>query len=171
MERKLDKARSRSYCGTYWSRMNFQPLSPVLIELAISWAEQQAALILRDGMPFSASGINLARSVGVDHPERIRLLQVTQIPFPDDPQLIRAATETGLLTPNIAGLALGYGIYLRHGHCTPRMLSHECRHVYQYEQVGSIAALLAEYLKQIAQYGYANAPLEIDARRHEAPTI
>lgn len=168
MEHKLDKVSSQSYCGTYWARMNSQPLSPVLIELAVSWAEKQAALILRDGMPFSASGINLARSAGVDHPERIRLLQVTQIPFPDDPQLIKIATETGLLTPNIVGLTLGYGIYLRHGHCTPRILSHECRHVYQYEQAGSIAALLAEYLKQIAQYGYANAPLEMDARIYEA---
>lgn len=151
--------------------MNSQLLSPVLIELAVSWAEKQAALILHDGMPFSASGINLARSAGVDHPERIRLLQVMQIPFPDDPQLIKIATETGLLTPNIAGLTLGYGIYLRHGHCTPQILSHEFRHVYQYEQAGSIAAFLPEYLRQIAQYDYANAPLEIDARRHEIPTF
>lgn len=151
--------------------MNSQPLSPVLIELAVSWAEKHAALILRDGMPFSASGINLARSAGVDHPERIRLLQVTQIPFPDDPQLIKIATETGLLTPNIVGLTLGYGIYLRHGHCTPRILSHEFRHVYQYEQAGSIAAFLPEYLRQIAQYDYANAPLEMDARGHEIPTF
>lgn len=35
-------------------------------------------------------------------------------------------------------------------------------------QAGSIAAFLAEYLKQITQYDYANAPLEIDARIYEA---
>lgn len=139
----------------------------MLIALATEWAEQQSALILCSGIPLNANNTNLARSVGVVHPERIRLLHVTQIPLPGNPQLIKMATETGLITPNIAGLTLGYGIYLRHLQCTNRLLSHEFRHVYQYEQAGSIAAFLAEYLKQIAQYGYVNAPLEIDARRHE----
>jgi len=141
--------------------------SGMLIAKATEWAEQQSALILCDGMPLNTNNTNLARSVGVVHPERIRILHVAQIPLPGNPQPIKMATETGLLTPNIAGLTLGYGIYLRHLQCTTRLLSHECRHVYQYEQAGSIAAFLAEYLKQIAQYGYVNAPLEIDARRHE----
>lgn len=147
--------------------MSFQYLSPVLIDKAIAWAEQQSTLILRYGKPLTPKKIRLAFSVGVAHPERIRLLQVTHIPLPDDQQLTKMAIDAGLLTPSIAGLTLGYGIYLRHGYCTPSMLFHECRHVHQYEQAGSIAALLAEYLKQIAQYGYVNAPLEIDARRHE----
>ncbi|HEU0219734.1 MAG TPA: hypothetical protein VFQ98_02875 [Gallionella sp.] len=143
-------------------------LPPVLIELALSWAEKQAALILRDGMPLDAGKIDLARSAGVAHPERIRLLQVARIPLPNDPQLTRMATAMGFLRPGLAGLTLGYGIYLRHGYGTPRILSHEFRHVYQYEQAGSIAAFLPEYLRQIAQYGYANAPLEVDARTCEA---
>lgn len=141
--------------------------SGMLIAKATEWAEQQSTLILRYGKPLTPKKIRLAFSVGVAHPERIRLLQVTHIPLPDDQQLTQMATEMGLLTPSIAGLTLGYGIYLRHGYCTPSMLFHECRHVYQYEQAGSIATFLAEYLKQIAQYGYVNAPLEIDARRHE----
>lgn len=141
--------------------------SGMLIAQATEWAEQQAALILCNGLPLNTNKINLARSVGVVYPERIRILHVIQIPLPGSPQLIKMATETGLLTPGIAGLTLGYGIYLRHLQCNTRLLSHECRHVHQYEQAGSIAAFLAEYLKQIAQYGYVNAPLEMDARRHE----
>jgi hypothetical protein len=37
----------------------------------------------------------------------------------------------------------------------------------QYETAGSIAALLAVYLEQIATVGYDNAPFELDAVRHE----
>jgi hypothetical protein len=32
---------------------------------------------------------------------------------------------------------------------------------------GSIAAFLPTYLQQIVDFGYANAPFEVDARRHE----
>lgn len=46
-------------------------------------------------------------------------------------------------------------------------VSHELRHVHQYEQHGSIAAFLRVYLRQIVEVGYANAPLEADARAHE----
>jgi hypothetical protein len=49
----------------------------------------------------------------------------------------------------------------------PRLLSHECRHVHQYEAHGSIAAFLPVYLEQIATVGYRNSPLEQDARAHE----
>jgi len=48
-----------------------------------------------------------------------------------------------------------------------RYLAHECRHVYQYEAVGSIAAFLAVYLEQIAKVGYWDAPFQQDARSHE----
>lgn len=147
--------------------MNSQSLSSELLERAITWSEQQSALIQRKGISLGHNGTKIALAVGVIHPERIRLFQVTIIPTPDDPQLTQMATETGLFLPGLAGLTLGYGIYLRHGYCTPRILFHECRHVYQYEQAGSIAAFLSEYMKQIAQYGYANAPLEMDARAHE----
>ena len=75
---------------------------------------------------------------------------------------------TGLLGPNMVGLTLGYAVLVCRGHeATPRLLSHEFRHVHQYEIAGSIAAFLPGYLHQIVAYGYANAPLEIDARNHE----
>ena len=50
---------------------------------------------------------------------------------------------------------------------TPRLLSHELRHVHQYEKFGSISSFLAEYLNQIISVGYDKSPLEIDARTHE----
>jgi hypothetical protein len=67
----------------------------------------------------------------------------------------------------VTGLTLGYAILICHGHMSRRLLSHECRHVAQYEQARSIAALLPAYLGSIVQDGYWNCPFEQDARAHE----
>ena len=67
----------------------------------------------------------------------------------------------------LVGLTLGYSVFICRGNETVLLLSHEFRHVYQYEQAGSIAAFLPGYLQQIAAFGYADAPLEHDARAHE----
>jgi hypothetical protein len=147
----------------------FDPMGelPRLLPSAIAWSEARAADILRNGTPLDGAGLKLARTVGVVRPELIRVQMVHTIPMPDEARLRRAAVQTGLLGPHMAGLTLGYGIYVVAGHVTPRLLSHECRHVHQYEVAGSIAAFLPVYLKQIMKYGYENAPFEVDARRHE----
>ena len=85
--------------------------------------------------------------------------------------LRQVALETGLLGPGSIGLTLGHSIFIVRGHMSPRLLSHECRHVHQYEIYGSIAAFLPVYLEQIATVGYLGAPLERDARAHEIETV
>lgn len=74
---------------------------------------------------------------------------------------------TGLLGPATAGTTFGYGVYVCQGQSTIRLLSHEFRHVYQYEQAGSVAAFLQRYLEEIITVGYESSPLEQDARDHE----
>ncbi|WAS89735.1 hypothetical protein [Nannocystis punicea] len=134
---------------------------------AVRWAEAHEAEILRTGLPLDAKMQAVARAVGVRQPERVRLAVVARIPLPEDPDLRQAALSLGMLGPETIGLTLGHGIYVRKRPVSTRLLSHECRHVYQYEQAGSIAAFLADYLQQIATVGYLHAPLEVDARAHE----
>lgn len=141
---------------------------PLIIPKAIAWAQQQESEILASGMALKEDDFTLARQVGVEHPERIRLALGFQLPLPSDPLLRQAALQTGLLSSNTVGLTLGYGIYILNGYRTARIFSHECRHVQQYEQAGSIAEYLPKYLRQIVQFGYAYAPYELDARAHEA---
>lgn len=142
---------------------------PLLIPKAIDWAQARAAEIIATGVPLSEDVQALARRVGVTDPASIRLTFVDRLPLPDDPMLREAAIQTGLLGPNMIGLTLGQGIYICNGHYSARLLSHECRHVQQYEQAGSIAAYLPRYLQQIVEYGYQDAPYEVDAREHEIP--
>jgi hypothetical protein len=134
---------------------------------AIAWAEERASEILSTGVPLNPVGLSIAQRVGVAQPQLIRLSIVRGLPLPSDPQLREAALAAGLLGPGMIGLTLGHGIYICEGQSTTRLLSHECRHVFQYEQAGTIAAYLPAYLQQIIEFGYANAPFEVDARNHE----
>lgn len=138
-----------------------------LIPKAVAWAEEQSALILKTGEPLNSTESKMAERVGVMHPELVRVLEVPSLPLPNDVELKEAAIYLGLLGPTMIGLTLGHGIYICSGKKTDRLLSHELRHVAQYEQAGSIANFLPTYLEQIVSFGYPKAPLEIDARNYE----
>ncbi len=146
---------------------SLESLLPILLPRAIHWAKHQSQNILETGNALSDSGLRIARSVGVSMPEEIRVAVVPSLPLPEDPELRAVAIQTGLLGPNMVGITLGYGIYLRDGFVSNRLISHECRHVFQYEEAGSIEDFLPIYLQQIVQYGYDDAPYEVDARNHE----
>lgn len=147
--------------------LDLRSILPNLLPRAIAWAETQSQYVAELGQTLNPTGLALARSVGVKHPERVRVELVDQLPLPVDPLLLQAALETGLLGPGMVGLTLGYSIFVVSGHDSPRLLSHECRHVYQYELLGSIAEFLPVYLEQIVTVGYRDAPLEVDARSYE----
>jgi len=142
---------------------------PRLLPKAIAWAEEQQADILASGFPLSPEQMAMARAVGVSHPGNIRIKLVDQLPLPQDPELAEAALQTGLIAPNMTGLTLFYGIFICHrAQGSRNLLAHECRHAYQYEQVGSIAIFLPQYLMQIVTVGYSNADFEQDANRSAA---
>ena len=140
---------------------------PKLLPQAIEWMELCSAEILSKGKPLTAAGIKVARSVGVLEPEKIRVELVENLPLPDDQMLRDVALQAGLLGPDMAGVTFGYGIYACTDHVTNRLLAHECRHVFQYEDAGSIAAFIPVYLQEIVQYGYFESPVEADARQYE----
>jgi len=143
---------------------------PNILQKAIAWAEAEAASARTNGASLKKFGIRLARSVGVQRPELIRVIELPELPFPNDPYLALAANKTGLIGPGAVGLTLGYAVFILIGYRSNRLLSHEFRHVYQYESAGSIAAFLPLYLSEILSYGYEDAPYEIDAVAHEIDT-
>ena len=137
-----------------------------IFPLAVEWATITSANGAAAGTSLGAPGVALAKKVGVSQPEQIRVVTVDQLPQPAHPLLRQAASQVGLL--NGTGLTLDHTIFLCRRDGRIQLLAHECRHVAQYEKAGSIAAFLAVYLQQLVTIGYENAPLEIDARAHEA---
>ena len=149
--------------------MDLEAALPLLLPRAIAWAEEQERDIIASGVQLSPDQVAMARGVGVARPEDIRVKLVDALPLPPDPILAAAAVQIGLLGPNMTGLTLGHGIFMcRRASGSRNLMAHECRHVHQYEQHGSIAAFLHQYLPQIVTQEYENAPLEQDARRAAA---
>jgi hypothetical protein len=140
---------------------------PGLLPRAIAWAQARSHEVQIHGARLTPIELALARAVGVARPELIRKATVRRLPLPKDEALRAAASQTGLLGADAIGLTLGYAVLIVAGHATTRLLSHEFRHVHQYEDAGSIEAFLPVYLRQIVELGYADAPLERDARAHE----
>ena len=151
--------------------MDIKALLPVLLPRAIAWCERVSADALTRGAPLKATAISDARAVGVQRPESIRVLVVDGIPTPDDALLASAAAGVGFLGSTTAGLALGYAIFVRRGRLSRRLLSHECRHVAQFEGKGSLPDFLATYLGEIVATGYDDCSFEVDARNHELANV
>ncbi len=142
----------------------------ILLPSAVAWATAESEAALGTGAALSPSGAELARSVGVQHPEQIRIVVADTLPAPVDPALLGAAVQSGLLGGNAFGLTLGHAIFIHRGHeADVRLLRHEFRHVAQVEFAGSLAEFLREYLRQVVAYGYRDAPWEVEARAHELP--
>ena len=80
-----------------------------------AWAGWQQRRVLAQGEPLDRAACEVAASVGVREPQRIRLLHVERIPFPGGPAVDRLALRWGLRGPQVDGLTLGYAIYLRQG--------------------------------------------------------
>jgi len=137
---------------------------PTILPLAVQWAEAQETLILKEGTPLSAQELSDAKLVGVANPEKIRLLKVSRVPMPAHPVLMQAAQATGLISPDTGGMAIRYGIFVRHDCWTDRrLIAHECVHTSQYERFGGIRQFLERYLRECVEIGYPAAPLEQEA--------
>ena len=143
---------------------------PRLLPLVVHWVESLETDALATGRPLTVTESALARTVGVRDVNRVRIKLVNQLPQPSHPELRLAADQTGLLGPNMVGITFGHAVFIRDGFEVNRVISHELRHVHQYEAAGSVAAFLPLYLQQIVSVGYERAPYELDARRHERNT-
>lgn len=136
-----------------------------LLPKACAWASEKEANILQYGTKLSDDQMIDAQAAGVKYPKKIRLLGVQQIALPKDPELAAAAQALGLITPDIVGLTIGYGVFLVGEYLSRRLtIVHELVHVAQYERFGGISQFLKAYLIECNTVQYPNGSLEQEAR-------
>jgi hypothetical protein len=135
-----------------------------LLPVACEWAEEQEHIITRYGVPLSPVQITDAVTIGVEHPEKVRLLKVTRIPVPVHRGLCTAADVKQLFSPFGGGLTVRYGIFIL-AECwgDRRLVCHELVHTAQYEKLGGIQQFLQQYLYECITVGYPAAPMEQEA--------
>jgi hypothetical protein len=139
-----------------------------LLPLAVAWAAEQEAMVLKSGESLNAQELDYAKQIGIVHPERVRLLQVPAMPRPKNPVLRQVADMTGLLSPRIAGLTLRYAIFIRNDYWRKiRLVVHELIHTSQYERLGGFEQFLRPYLLECFTVTYPNGALEQEAARKE----
>jgi hypothetical protein len=137
-----------------------------MLPRAAAWAQGQEEFILRDpaAIGLTPQTQDIARRAGVRHSDAVRVLAVPGIPLPEEVDLREAAGAFRLITPRTAGLTIGHGIFVRQD-CLKdaKLISHELMHVAQYERLGSILAFLQQYLSEVNEHGYPEAPMEQEA--------
>ncbi len=117
--------------------------------LATAWLEEQERHIQNVGMPLTANQIADARRVGVQHPERVKVLGVPQIPWPADTALRGVVEMTRVLVPETRGTTIRYGIFIRSDALADRsLLVHELVHTAQYERLGGILPFIRQYMHE-----------------------
>jgi hypothetical protein len=138
-----------------------------LISLTFHWAKDNETKILQNGFGLTADQQIDAFLAGVKEPNKIRLLKIDQIPFPESPILKNKLDDLGLLNENTIGLTLGHGIYLKSDNCDKReTLVNEFAHVMQYERLG-FKEFITQYISECLSFGYPFGHLETEARKIE----
>jgi len=135
-----------------------------LLPLAVRWAAEEEERILREGVPLSDEEIAHARQIGIEEPQRVRLLRVDAIPFPPHPLLKEASYAIRFFNTAPRGLTLHHGIFVRSDYWRDRaLIAHELAHTAQYQRLGGILPFLRKYLFECATIGYDKAPMEQEA--------
>ncbi|WP_394247077.1 hypothetical protein [Vibrio profundi] len=138
-----------------------------ILPAAEQFVSENEQVALERGIQLNQEQMKLALRVGLKHPEKVRLYYVDTLPFPEDPELAKLATEYGYSSPLMVAYTYGYGIWIKRvGAGNQVLLSHELIHVRQAEKMG-LKEQTRQYLIQLFIYGYENAPMEKEAYREE----
>jgi len=132
----------------------------------VLWVRRQEKIILKTGVPLTIELMRIALQMGVRFPERVRILEVEEVP-PLFGVLRFFAKRLGLITSQMHGMSLRYGIYIR-ADCwgKDRLIIHELVHTWQYERFGGVSPFLKAYLHEcIVTPGYPHGALEQEAQK------
>ncbi|NOU52280.1 hypothetical protein HG263_17260 [Pseudoalteromonas sp. JBTF-M23] len=133
----------------------------------VDWAIEIDKQGQKTGKPLNEADLKLAKDVGVEHPEKVRIVYVEQVPYPYENRTLKQMGEKiGFIGEGITNNAqvFGYAIYVRKGYELDRpKMAHELVHVKQIEQASSLLEYSKKHLVDMAKYGYADAPYEAEA--------
>lgn len=79
------------------------------------WARKHHDRIQSNGVELNDNGVDMARSVGVENPDKIRVMRVDEIPFWEDPAIHSLAKSVGMLSGQVMGITFGHSIYIVKG--------------------------------------------------------
>lgn len=136
-----------------------------LTPLALEWLNETETNLLKSGQSLSEADVAMARAVGVQQPERVRVVILAEFPAPENDHLLTEAGKYGLGSEAEGGRTMGYVIMLKKKYANERwILAHELVHVAQQEQMGR-EAFIRRLIAERELMGYRRAPLELEANK------
>ena len=138
----------------------------LIVQLMVNWSGQWQQHILKHGAPLDDKGIQDAKCVLIAAPEKVRVLEVPNVPMPPQRLLYSTLVKSGVFSLDACGLTLEYGIFLKTGALPLQYwLTHELVHVAQYERMGGLALCQRQYLQECLRVGYEQSALEQEAHQ------
>ena|ERR1035437_884011 len=136
-----------------------------ILPFVVKWAKDHEKRILREGKPLREREREDALSVGVKEVDKVKILEVEEIPLPENPIVRMAMERTGFTGIDFVGISFNKGIYIKKGERYRRSLMvHELCHTAQAERLGGTEEFIKEYAKEVVETGYHNCSLEVEAR-------
>ncbi len=141
---------------------------PTVAPAITAWAEGMERLAMEQGIALDPLQWRDALRAGVKRPEKVRIMNVDELPRPNQ-ELTLLAGEIGILNKTTEGLTFGYGIFLKANlPDAKRRLIHQLVHCTQFERLGEMRVFMREYIQCCLDFGYAKSPYELEA---EARTL
>jgi len=139
-------------------------LKPIILPMATRWCSLQRDDMYSKGRAITTEEAVIAFDAGVVHPSAMRVIECDSVPLPDNWLLLQAGKLTGLYSQELAGMTIGDCVYVNRKYISDGLLGHEFTHVAQYQKAASMEAFLSRYINEMIEYGYSQAPMEIEAR-------
>ena len=140
-----------------------------LMDEVYKFAHKSELYAQQHGRKLTPNEVNYAKSLGIKHPEKIRVFMTKELPVPENKEVLKGFKELGYDSAFVAGVTYGYGIFIKPSwlpkwlYDTDAILAHELVHVRQVEEAQNYKVFLRRYLIQAFSYEYFAMPYENEA--------
>lgn len=135
----------------------------LLTPLALDWFKEIETLYLAKGRSLTEKELTIARSVGVQHPERVRIVVLADFPSPGNKTLRTETKNYGMGISAEGSRTIGYIIMLKARLKDERwILAHELTYIAKQEKMGR-KAFVRRFIAERELMGNRRAPMALDA--------
>jgi len=124
---------------------------------------------LKHGRKLTNVEISYAKSLGIKHPEKVRVQFTKDFPIPQNKEVLKGFKELGYDSIFLAGVTYGHGVFIKPSwlpnwlYNKDAILAHELVHVRQVEEAKNYKSFMRKYLIQAFTHEYFEIPYEKEA--------
>jgi len=140
-----------------------------LMDEVYKFAVKSEAYALENGRALTILELKYAKTIGIKHPEKVRVFYTADLPVPTNIEVLKGFKELGYDSVFVAGVTYRYGIFIKKNWFINMLtnknsiLAHELVHVRQVEESTNYKNFIKIYLIQAFSNEYFAIPYEHQA--------